>query len=183
MKKWIILLVIVAAAISGVVAHLIFVGPEMTDQPNIRAYRAHMSLPPDGVVTVNPLASVPSSSETSAQVNPLSATKENIAHGKVYYGYYCLFCHGAIGDGNGPVGESFFPPPTDLRSSKVQNLKDGELLRAILTGAGHQPATTSPPQTPVLEYTVLPEHRWYLVLYLRSLGNGRDAETGVAHVK
>jgi hypothetical protein len=34
------------------------------------------------------------------------------------------------------------------------------LLRMMLTGAGHEP---------VLGYTVLPEHRWYLVLFLRSL--------------
>jgi mono/diheme cytochrome c family protein len=173
MKKWIILFVLVGVAL-GVFTCLIMVGPEMKSQPNIRAYQARVPLPPTGVVPVEATAGAPSSAETAALQNPLSATRDNIGRGKTYYGYYCLACHGEAADGNGPVGQSFLPPPADLRSTELQGLKDGEFLRGMLTGVGHQPANPTPRQTPVLEYTVPPEHRWYLVLYLRSIQAQHD---------
>jgi uncharacterized protein YneF (UPF0154 family) len=177
MRKWIILF-IVLGVIVGVFTSLIMIGPEMKSQPNIRAYQARVPLPPAGVVPVEPAAGLLSPAEAAALQNPLRATPENLARGRTYYQYYCLACHGEAADGNGPVGQSFLPPPTDLRSAKIQDLKDGELLRAMLTGVGHQPVTAVPARTPVLEYTVLPEHRWYLVLYMRNLGTGRETLVG-----
>jgi hypothetical protein len=41
-------------------------------------------------------------------------------------------------------------------------MPDGEILYSMLTGTGH---------APVLQRTVLQEYRWYLVLYVRQLGN------------
>ncbi|MGD1002192.1 MAG: cytochrome C [Candidatus Brocadiia bacterium] len=196
MKKWIALFIVLGMAILGVFTSLIMIGPEMKSQPNIRAYQAGFPLPPAGVVPVGPTAGIPSP-ETQ---NPLRATPENLARGRTYYEYYCLPCHGDAADGNGPVGQSFLPHPKDLRScrgchgetadasaqagqsspaadmssKKVRILKDGELLRVILTGVGHQPAIEPPAGMPVLEYTVLPEHRWYLLLYIRSLVCGGE---------
>jgi hypothetical protein len=53
------------------------------------------------------------------------------------------------------------PSPTDLHAPKVLKMSDGELLRAMLLGVGHEP---------VLSRVVFPEHRWYLVGYVRTLG-------------
>jgi hypothetical protein len=39
-------------------------------------------------------------------------------------------------------------------------MSDGELLRAVFTNPTH---------APVMEHTVQPEYRWYLVLYVREL--------------
>jgi cytochrome c1 len=64
---------------------------------------------------------------------------ENYARGKIYYGYYCSFCHGDKGDGFGPVGYSYNPVPADLHTAKIQSMSDGELLYAMLTGTGHAP--------------------------------------------
>ena len=94
----------------------------------------------------------------------MADTAADRARGKVYYDYYCVFCHGDKGDGNGPVGESYVPVPADLRAAKIQAYADGELLRAMLVGTGHEP---------VLGRVVHPEHRWYLVLYVRSMTVGR----------
>jgi mono/diheme cytochrome c family protein len=91
------------------------------------------------------------------------ATPRDLAAGQVYYQFYCAFCHGIAGDGQGPVGLSFVPFPADLRTQKVRGMSDGEILRAMLTGAGHEP---------VLEHTVLPQHRWPLVHYVRGLSAG-----------
>jgi hypothetical protein len=183
MKKWIALFIVMGMMILGVFTSLIMIGPEMKSQPNFRAYQACVPLPPAGVVPVEPAAGVPSPAEAGATQNPLRATPENLARGRTYYEYYCLACHGDAADGNGPVGQSFLPRPADLRScrgchsdaaAKVRILKDGELLRVMLTGVGHQPAIEPPAPMSVLEYTVLPEHRWYLVLYVRSLVCGRE---------
>jgi mono/diheme cytochrome c family protein len=203
MKKWIALFILLGV-LSGVFTCLIMFGPEMKSQPNVRAYQASVPGPPAGVVPVELMASIPTSAEAATLVNPLNATPGNIARGRTYYQYYCLPCHGEAADGNGPVGQSFLPhpanlhsctechgpavqasgavaegsPPTaDLRTAKVRNLKDGELLRVIFTRAGHRPANAPADQPSVLEYTVLPEHRWYIVLYLRSLVSGQEAVT------
>lgn len=141
--------------------YFLFVGPRMKNQPHLRAYDAKMPHLPAGAVPVKDARlPLPTTQQAASLRNPLPATPDNIQRGRTYYQYYCIFCHGQTGDGYGPVGESFFPTPTDLRGAKVKALSDGQLLRAMLTGTGHEP---------VLETTVLSEHRWYLVLYVRSL--------------
>ena len=142
-------------------SYLVFSGPRMQNQPHIRAYQAELSLPPSNTVPVECTSITPLADDVAALKNPLPTTADNVAWGKVYYQYYCLFCHGEKGNGNGPVGESYVPRPSDLRSMKIQSYRDGELLRSMLRGVGHEP---------VLERTVLPEHRWYLALYVHSLG-------------
>ena len=139
--------------------------------PHIRSYQAAMPLPPEkSVPTTRQYEPLPTAAQAVNLTNPLAATPDNIAAGKVGYGYYCVQCHGQGGLGDGPVGESFIPIPANLRSAKVQGYSDGQLLRAMLTGAGHSPLRSElSQQRPVLEYVVLPEHRWYLVLYVRSL--------------
>jgi hypothetical protein len=90
--------------------------------------------------------------------NPLSVNETSLANGKIYYGYYCLMCHGEKGDGNGPVGQGYVPKPTDLPT--LAKMSDGELYRRMLTGKGHDP---------VMSQTVQPDHRWPLVMYVRTL--------------
>ncbi len=142
-----------------IVAYLLFTGPQMASQPNVRTYRAEMPLPPAGAVPVAPVtAALPSVEEARGLSNPLEASATNIGHARVYYGYYCVFCHGPRGDGTGPVGPHYVPAPADLASPRIQAMPDGQLLLACLTGQGH---------SPVLEYVVPAEFRWYLVLYVR----------------
>jgi mono/diheme cytochrome c family protein len=98
--------------------------------------------------------------QTSLAVAPIPKTPLAIRNGRTYYGYYCLMCHGEKGDGNGPVGESYDPKPADLTSPKYAKLNDGQLLNRMLHGEGHDP---------VMAQTVQPEHRWPLLLYVRTL--------------
>jgi hypothetical protein len=139
---------------------LLFTGPRMYVQPHIRTFQTPMPLPPKGVVAVQSVTGLPSLEEAKTIVNPLAQTSSNLACGKVYYTYYCQFCHGHGGAGDGPVGQSYVPVPADLRSAQIQSRADGELLRAMLTGIGHEP---------VLERIVPPAHRWFIILYVRSL--------------
>ena len=164
------LFVLAGLAVAG---YLIFSGPRMTVQPKLRTYDAPMPLPPPGSVPVEALREprVPAESEARVLVNPLAPTEPNLAAGRTWYGIHCAFCHGATGAGDGPVGKSFGPAPADLRAARVAAMSDGELLRAMLTGPGHEP---------VLERVVLPERRWPIVLYVRTLQAGSTVPSGAA---
>lgn len=88
---------------------------------------------------------------------------EAVARGKRGYGYYCIHCHGIDYDGYGTVGQSFAPPPGDLRSARIQNLSEGRIFHEISYGipGGRQPA---------LATTIAVEERWQIVAYVKSLG-------------
>ena len=119
-----------------------------------------MPLPPDDAIPVeSTMPAAPTPAELEAFTG-LPATKENLRNGAVVYGYYCIFCHGQQGAGDGPVGKSYVPQPADLRSSRVTSLSDKELLGAMFTGTGHEP---------VLGKVVPADYRSLLVLYVRSL--------------
>lgn len=140
---------------------LMFTGPHMRYQAYIRSFEQQMPLPPAGMVTVEPdEKTAPTAAQTRQLINPLAPSPENIAKGRIYYGYYCSFCHDDKGQGNGPVGQSYMPKPADLQQARIRNMRDGELFAAMLLGPGHEP---------VMERIVEPTHRWYLVLYMRAL--------------
>lgn len=141
---------------------IMFTGPRMQVQPKIKTYSRSMPLPPGGVVPVEKNdRALPSAAQASRMKNPVADNQQNRDRGKVYYGYYCLFCHGENGQGDGPVGYSYMPAPTDLHDPKLARKSDGDLMRSMLLGTGHEP---------VLSRIVLPVHRWYLVTYVRALG-------------
>ena len=88
---------------------------------------------------------------------------DTIARGKIGYFNYCAQCHGKKHDGNGTVGQSFAPLPSDLRDAKVQARSEGSLFHEISFGKpdGRQPA---------LATTIAPDERWRIVAYVKSLG-------------
>ena len=156
MKKLLVALVALAIlAVAAGYAVTLFTGPRMTVQPHVRAFQMEAPAPPPGTVTVG--EHPPARRE---EIKPLSASADNLQRGRIYYRYYCVFCHGESGAGNGPVGESYVPVPADLRAEKFRNRGEAELTRMMLSGIGI---------APVLERVVPPEHRRYLVLYVKSL--------------
>jgi len=167
MKKIIALLIVIPALLfAGLFTYVLVNGPRMTVQHNFRDYQRIMPPPAGGTVPVIPSAyRLPSPAESARLTNPVRASARDLTRGRIYYHYYCGFCHGESGAGDGPVGQSYAPRPADLRQARVSGLGDGGLLRAMLTGIGHEP---------VLERVVPPEHRWHLVLFVRSLGADQD---------
>jgi hypothetical protein len=168
MKKTMAAIVIIAGmVVAGLFLLVLYHGPRMTVQPHFRAYQMVQPKPVDGTVPVDLPEQLPTGDAAAVVRNPLPDTAENRERGRIYYDYYCVFCHGREGAGNGPVGESYTPAPADLRSRRIAGYKDGELLRAMLLGIGHEP---------VLERVVPPKHRWYLVLHARSLKGAPTAQ-------
>jgi mono/diheme cytochrome c family protein len=160
MKKLIPLLLIPPLLMAALFGFVLYEGPRMKVQHHIRDLQMFLPNIPTGTQPVHAPERLPSPAQAAQLRNPLPGNAVNLARAQVYYTYYCVFCHGDKGSGDGPVGQSYIPRPADLRSGKVATYRDGELLRSMLTGVGHEP---------VLERVVPPEHRWYLVLYLRRL--------------
>ncbi len=159
-QKLIIAFICLAAVVAIAVAVLLFTGPRMRTQPNMRTFEAALGSLPTGTVMIQTEVCLPTPDEAATATNPLPATAENIQRGRVYYQYYCTYCHGATGAGDGLVGQSYVPRPADLRKAEFAQCSDAQLLRASLLGVGHEP---------VLERVVLSEHWWYLMLYVRTL--------------
>jgi mono/diheme cytochrome c family protein len=86
-----------------------------------------------------------------------------IAKGGKLYLTHCAQCHGLDYDGNGTVGQSFHPLPTDLRSTKVQSLSPGAHFKEISYGI---PQGRQPP----LATSIAVLDRWRIVAFVRSLG-------------
>lgn len=170
MKNFFIFVAVVMVAggliVGGGFAYFLYTGPRMKEQPHVRAYQAAVPAQPKGVVPARARITVENSMAALAQSG--AATGADLGAGKVYYTYYCVFCHGAQGDGRGPVGESYAPAPADLRSDRVRRMAPPQLLKNMLTGVGHEP---------VLEMVVHPEFRRALVFYVAALAQGAGARS------
>ena len=59
----------------------------------------------------------------------LPATDENVTAGKQIYRDRCWYCHGKVGDGNGPAADFLDPRPRDFTAGmyKIRTTKTGEL--------------------------------------------------------
>jgi hypothetical protein len=135
-------------------------GPRMITQAADKPYKSRMPDIPVGTVPTTGRAATFEQAQSALKASPLPVSPNTLDDGRVYYGYYCLMCHGENGDGNGPVGQSYVPKPTDLSSPTVARLTDAQLYSRMLHGEGHDP---------VMSQTVQTEHRWPLVLYVRKL--------------
>jgi mono/diheme cytochrome c family protein len=88
---------------------------------------------------------------------------KDIELGKIEYFTFCAQCHGKYHDGNGTVGQSFYPLPTDLRSEKVQSQPEGILFQGISYGVQRK-------RQPALASTIRVLERWRIIAYVKSLG-------------
>lgn len=136
----------------------------MRETPAVRPYEEPLLKMEAGLVPVSGGEAV---YRTTAGIDLISPLKMRdaavIARGKAVYLTFCAQCHGFNYNGNGTVGQSFKPLPTDLRSAKVQSTVDGELFKSVSYGipGGRQPA---------LETTITIEDRWHVVAFVKSLG-------------
>jgi mono/diheme cytochrome c family protein len=131
----------------------------MYDQDSVKTYE-RKALPADGrTVPVTDGYQTLLAADPQGLKNPFGPTAENVAQGRLAYGYYCVQCHGPRLDGNGTVGQSFSPLPADLMSDAVLSQYDGALYEKIRTGFRRHPP---------LFATISPEDTWSVLVYLRS---------------
>ena len=149
----------VALILTGFFATVIYNGPRMQQQVKIEDFSAimpHMAIGPVQADRETYAAKDPAAMETPSAKDPAY----NVGRGKIYYRYYCLFCHGEKGRGDGPVGFSYVPVPADLTSGRLSRLPPEELTQRMVQGTGH---------APVLSRIVADEYRPLIALYLKTL--------------
>lgn len=86
-------------------------------------------------------------------------TKLVLEKGKKDYMAFCSPCHGIHLDGQGTVGQSFHPLPTDLTGEMASKLTDEELFAIISYGSK---------TTPALASSMSVESRNAVIQYIRS---------------
>lgn len=169
MKK-ILALFIAAAIVIVVVYHVLifydnnFRYGRMRETPGVKPHEEPMLVMEKGAVPISGGEARLRATDASAlrpQVEMASA--ETIARGQSVYLTFCAQCHGINYDGQGTVGQSFYPLPTHLRSAEVQNNSAGKLFKTVSYGVpnGRQPA---------LYFMITEKDRWRVVAFVKSLG-------------
>jgi mono/diheme cytochrome c family protein len=170
MKKIIGFLIVVALILYGAYEALIyydnnFIYGRMRETPAVRPHENPLLKMEAGIVPVNGGEAIYRATAGVDLVSPVNVSQDSaINRGKAVYLTFCAQCHGLNYDGQGTVGQSFHPLPTNLRSPAVQSKPDGELFKSISYGilGGRQPA---------LHTTIIVDDRWHVVAFVKSLGN------------
>ena len=137
----------------------------MRETPAVRPHEDPLLKMEDGIVPVNGGEAIYRATAGVDLISPLNISQDSVINrGKAVYLTFCAQCHGLNYDGQGTVGQSFHPLPTNLRSPKVQSKPDGELFKSVSYGVpgGRQPA---------LHTTITIDDRWHVVAFVKSLGN------------
>lgn len=170
MKKIIGLFIVVAILGFAVYQALMFYDNNfrygrMRETPGVRPHEEPLLVQESGIVPVHGGDAVYRLTPAADLVSPLDRQADaTIKRGGDLYHVFCAQCHGLDFDGNGTVGQSFKPLPTNLRSPEVQSKSEGELFKSISFGVpdGRQPA---------LDTTIPAQDRWYIIAFVQSLGN------------
>jgi len=94
-------------------------------------------------------------------VNPFAADQPGvIPRGEEVFQNYCVACHGAAGNADGPVVKRGFPPPPSFAVGKSRDMKDGQLFHILTHGVGNMPAHAG---------LIDRDDRWKVVLFVRQL--------------
>jgi mono/diheme cytochrome c family protein len=145
---------------------------EMRDDEAVQAYNQEFPQMPKKTIPVDGGVWVEREANPMELVNPVPDNSRMVAFGSERYQFYCVQCHGPKLDGNGTVGQSFAPLPANLKSSKVQDLTDGEIFYQIRFGFNRHPP---------LYATVSDDETWAIVRYVRSSrGNGTPPQVETA---
>jgi len=92
--------------------------------------------------------------------NPFKDEPPVLERGRRVFVTFCLPCHGATGDGDGPVARRGVPPPPSLKSEKLRAMKDGQLFHIVTFGQGNMASYASQLER---------EDRWKVIRFIRTL--------------
>ena len=96
-------------------------------------------------------------SEPGIDADSLLVVKDR---GRKIFATFCLPCHGAVGNGDGPVAMRGFPPPPALNAEKSLKMTDGQMFHVLTFGQKNMPGYAS---------QVSPADRWAAILHIRAL--------------
>jgi len=169
MRKIIGFFIVMAVVLYGAYEALIYYDNNfrygrMRETPAVRPQEVPLFNMEAGIVPVNAGEAIYRATPGVDLVSPLDAAEPLVvARGKAVYLTYCAQCHGYNYDGNGTVGQSFQPLPTDLRSPEVQTKPEGELFKTVSYGISGK-------RQPALQTTITIDDRWHVIAFIKSLG-------------
>jgi mono/diheme cytochrome c family protein len=130
----------------------------MEIQPSFRQMEDPLPVPARSIPVDGPIV-IPG---MGAPENPTVADDASLARGKELYTINCLQCHGATGEGNGPIAAFLINfKPANLTSPVVQAKSDGSIFLTISNGLEGR--------MPPLNENLLVAERWDVVNYVRTL--------------
>ncbi|MHC4940065.1 MAG: c-type cytochrome [Planctomycetota bacterium] len=97
---------------------------------------------------------------------PMEPTLSLLERGEEIYNRFCMFCHGASGDGQGITTRFGMNPPPSYADERLRKLSDGEIFRIITEGKN----TMGP-----LGGRIAPQDRWAAVAWVRVLQRAAHA--------
>jgi len=127
MKRRTLVIIIVAAALLGLVAavaaSILHDGLSAHATPNrfeimVARNVRHLAIP----------------SNARLAQNPVLASPEDMRDARLHFADHCAVCHANDGGGQTVIGGGLYPKPPDLRLPETQNLTDGELFWIIENG-------------------------------------------------
>jgi hypothetical protein len=139
-----------------------------------RPYEVAVAEIPAGAVPVDGGEAKYRFAPTGTIVNPIDlstrgAYVSSLKKGADAFVYFCIQCHGTYLNGDGTVGQSFQPLPTDLQSPGVQARSDDFLFRHLSYGYEFtDPDRKLGKKAPPLYYTVAVADRWHVINFMRS---------------
>lgn len=140
-----------------------------------------MQAPPDGSIARGHLPlhyePTPKDAEKAGQelVNPYQPDDApRRLRGAQVFAQTCAVCHGAGGQGDGPLSLRGVPPPASLLAEKAVKMKDGQLFHVISFGQGNMASYAA---------QVDRDDRWAIVLHIRRLQQAASAPKGLGEVK
>ena len=132
---------------------------DMVQQPSIRAQDESRPAPSGSIPTRAPRQTRSRSEAGKSLRNPIQASSASVGRGERLYRIHCHVCHGARGQGDGPIVRKFIKPPS-LTSERARRYTDGFLYGTIRHGG---------PKMPSYRDSLTDRERWDVVNYLRSL--------------
>jgi len=104
-----------------------------------------------------------------SQGNRPPENEATLAEGKVIYFDRCVYCHGELGDGNGPAADFLDPRPRDLTMGmfKIRTTESGQLPRDIdlFNAVSRGLSGTAMPRW---ELTLSEDQRWKVVYFIKT---------------
>ncbi|GGO90973.1 c-type cytochrome [Stakelama pacifica] len=110
--------------------------------------------PPEGTIAQGDLA------RAQALATPPPLTRALLDRGEQRYRIYCSVCHGARGEGDGPVVKRGFPPPPSYHSARLEDAPPRYIVDVITHGYGAMYSYAD---------RIDPKDRWVIAAYVKAL--------------
>ena len=176
MLRWIALMTVAAIGVAGCGAsgqdRAVEYMPDMARDPAYKAYAPNpvtrngltLQLPVTGTIPRGYQPFHYGTGEEEAERagrelrNPYGPTPDTLQEGRALYQTYCLVCHGASGQGDGPIAGKI-PTPPSYTSDRVLGFPPGRIFHVITMGSGKMPSYSS---------QLSASERWKVVTYVRA---------------